>query len=127
MKKKVTKKQTEFAKEFVKNGGNGTQAALKVYDAKTPAAANAIASKNLKKPAVQDALKAELKRQNITLERAIKPIADALDDEDLDIRLKGSDRALKLLLPKEKNNIDLNFNIDSANFGGQFVGGVIDE
>ena len=123
----MTSKQKVFTKELAKNGGNKVQAALKAYDTDNYKAASVIADHNLKNPDIQSALKMELKKQNITLERAVQPISEALNDEDIDVRLKGSDRALKLLLPKEKSSVDLSFNIDSAHFGGQFVGGVVDE
>ena len=129
--KKLTEKEKKLVKTYARNGGNGTKAALKAYKTKNPKRASAIASKKLKSPKVQNALEKELQKHNITLDRALKPIGDALDDADIDIRLKGSDRALKLLLPKEKteNNLNFNFNIDSARFGGEFVmdGGVSDE
>jgi phage terminase small subunit len=49
---RLTFKRKQFAKEYVKNGGNGTQAALKVYDTKSPNVANNIASENLQVPIV---------------------------------------------------------------------------
>lgn len=121
--KELTEKEKKLVKAYAKNGGNGTKAALKAYKTKSPKRASAIASKKLKLPKVQNALEKELAKHNITLDRALKPIDDALGDDDIDIRLKGSDRALKLLLPKEKteNNLNFNFNIDSARFGGEFV------
>ena len=132
-KKQPTKKEKELVKNLVANGGNKTRAALKAYDTKKPKRAYSIASKALKKPEVQGALQEELRRQKITLGRALKPIskalvatkkdADGTTVDDLDIQLKGSDRALKLLLPDRKgdNNLSISLNIDSANFGGEFV------
>lgn len=137
---KLTVKEKEFVKTLAKNGGNGTKAALKAYDTKKPRRAAAIASKKLKSPKIQTALEKELQKQGITLERALQPISKALVAtknengsvvDDIEVQLKGSDRALKLLLPKEKseNNLNFNFNIDSARFGGEFVveGGVDNE
>lgn len=121
MTEKLTEKEQNFVKELANNGGNGTQAALKAYDTNDPASAASIASRKAKKPAVQSALEKELESQNITIERAIKPIADALDDEDINVRLKGSDRALKLLMPNQSTNIGVNLNIDVAHFGGECV------
>lgn len=55
----LTKKQKEFVKEYI-DTGNGTQAALKVYDTDSPRVAASIAHENLTKPdivnAIQDAL-----------------------------------------------------------------------
>lgn len=130
--RKITPKERNFVKEYARNGGNGTKAALKTYKTDKPRQAATIAAKNLKKPKIRDLLKEELQRQGITLERALQPIGKALvatkkdtdgsTVEDLDTQLKGSDRALKLLLPDQKgSDINVNLNIDSAHFGGEFV------
>jgi len=83
--------------------------------------------KILSKPNVQEALQKELAKQGITLEQAIAPIGKALkakkvvqiegdffetEVEDLDMQIKGSDRALKLMGvtgQSEGNNIQTNF------------------
>lgn len=129
--RKVTEKEQKFVKEYVKNGGNGSKAALKAYKTDKPKQAATIAARNLQKPKIRDLLNEELKRQGITLERALQPIGKALVAtkkdtdgsvvEDLDTQLKGSDRALKLLLPDQKSDINVSLNIDSAHFGGEFV------
>lgn len=108
-KKKLTKKEVKFAKEYARNGGNGTAAALVSYETKKRKRASTIASRTLKKPEVQATIKDELAKQNITVTRALAPIAKALTAtkkdidgsvvDDLDMQLKGSDRAIKLLLP----------------------------
>lgn len=48
---KLTKKQEEFAIEYLETG-NGTQSALKAYDTEDPNTANQIAVENLRKPTV---------------------------------------------------------------------------
>lgn len=120
---KLTKKESDFVKHLVSNGGNGTKAAMKAYNAKNPKSASVLATKALNKPKVQSALEKELAKQNITLSRALKPISMALANDDIEIQLKGSDRALKLLLPDQRgdNTLNFNLNIDSANFGAEFV------
>lgn len=83
--------------------------------------------KILSKPNVQEALQKELAKQGITLEQAIAPISKALkakkvvqiegdffetEVEDLDMQIKGSDRALKLMGvtgQSEGNNVQTNF------------------
>lgn len=137
----VTEKQKKLVKAMVKTGGNKTKAGMIAYKTKKPANAKKMADKALKQPNVQQALANELKKQGITLDAAITPIAKGLKakartmkgaliyDEDgnplddLDTQLKASDRALKLLLPKDSPEANLNFNfkIDSAKFGGEFV------
>lgn len=129
---KLTGKQKTFVNNIVK-GDTATAAALKAYDTKSPRNAAVIASNNLQKPEVRQQLEKELAKLGITLQKSLKPISKGLvatkKDEngeivdDLDTQLKASDRALKLLLPKEKldSGLNVNFNIDSANFGGEFV------
>ncbi|TSC76703.1 MAG: hypothetical protein G01um101429_1148 [Parcubacteria group bacterium Gr01-1014_29] len=49
---KPTYKQRAFARAYVKNKGNGTQAAVEAYNPRNRDTAHAIASENLRKPAV---------------------------------------------------------------------------
>lgn len=111
MAKTLTIKQKKFVKAYVKNDGNGTKAALESYDTTDYDTANQIAVENLQKPTVKEAIDAALEKADITIEKAIKPIADGLqatrtigagDGEvyetvDHAIRLKASGMALKLL------------------------------
>lgn len=53
MANRLTKKQKDFAEEYVKTG-NGRQSVMKTYDPTTINAAGAIATENLKKPNVQE-------------------------------------------------------------------------
>ncbi len=137
----MTEKQKKLVKTLAKNGGNKTKAGMVAYKTKKPDNARKMAQKALKQPNVQQALEQELKKQGITLESSIAPISKGLrakarnmkgelicDEngepiDDLDTQLKASDRALKLLLPKEQVEANLNFNfkIDAAKFGGEFV------
>lgn len=50
-KTKLTKKESDFAKEYAKTG-NGTQSALKVYNTKSVQTAASLASENIRKPKV---------------------------------------------------------------------------
>lgn len=130
--KAITAKERKFVEAYAENGGNGTKAALKAYGTTHPRRAASMASRTLRKPEVKELLERELKKQGITLARSLSPIAKGLvatkvEDgqtvDDLDVQLRASDRALKLLLPKEQLDASLNFNlnIDSAHFGGEFV------
>lgn len=51
---KLTIKQSNFCHEYIKNGGNGTQAYLTVYNSKSEAAAKQEASKLLKRDDVTE-------------------------------------------------------------------------
>lgn len=81
------------------------------YKATTKHTAEVESTKLLKKPEIQEALAVELASQDINLHNSILPIAKGLkatkgyydsqgnhiEAEDLDLQLKASDRALKLL------------------------------
>lgn len=91
------------------------KAALEAGYGSNPESASAIASETLKNPKVQDALQMELARQGITIEDVVAPVAKALkakkiifhgkesgeafadEVEDVELQLKGHDRAIKIL------------------------------
>lgn len=95
--KKLTAKQTKFVKEYVANDGNGTKAALAAYDTTDENTAHAIASQNLQKLTVAEAIEVGMAEQGITMDKALKPIATALNSNDMDTQFKGSDRFFKLV------------------------------
>ena len=100
--RKPTPKQKVFAAEYVKNKGNGTQAALKAYDTDDERTASVIAVENLGKPRVQNELARLLKESDVTVKRALEKVSDAMDAEtvkgepDHAIRLRSADMSLKL-------------------------------
>lgn len=128
--KRLTTKQAKFVKEYVANDGNGTKAALKAYNVKNEHTATSIASENLTKPDIQRALLKAAERMGITEEKIIEPVALALAAKDkngkpdLDMRLKGHDRIVKLINGKE-NGLQLNIEnaqgieITFKDFGGK--------
>ncbi len=60
-------------------GKSQRQAALEAYDVKNPETASAVASEALSKPNVRQALNDALERHGITIDKIIKPVADALE------------------------------------------------
>lgn len=60
--KKLTIKQELFAQKYVEHQGNGTQAALEVYDTTDNNTAHSIATENLQKPAVSERVNDLLRR-----------------------------------------------------------------
>lgn len=108
---KLTPKQAKFVKEYVRNDGNGTKAALKAYDVKNEHTANVMAAENLAKPGIQQALLKAAERMGITEEKIMQPVVDALGDESLDMRLKGHDRIVKLIGAKDTG---VQLNIENA-------------
>ena len=75
---KLTPKQKAFVREYKKNGGNGTQAAIKAgYSEKT---ARKIASENVTKPVIREALAQEEKKLQEKYEYTIDDMVRELDD-----------------------------------------------
>ena len=101
---KLTIKQKKFVKAYVANDGNGKQAYKEAYGVTNDNTAAAEASTTLNKPNVKQAIDKALERQGITIDVAIAPIAEALNHKQLDYRLKGSDRALKLMGADKNEN-----------------------
>lgn len=124
MSKRLTTKQKAFAEEYIRNGGNGTQAALKTYETEDYKTAQNISSENLSKPIIIEELVKTARRLGVTEEKIVSPVIDALDSQDLDMRLKGHDRMIKMLNGKDTG---LSLNIENAsgieisfkNFGGK--------
>lgn len=107
----ITIKEAKLVKGIAE-GKTRQAAALAAYDTTDPATASAIASETLKKPNVQEALHMELERQGITLEKIVKPVANALNSEEVELQLKGHDRAMKIIAPRngEGATVNINFN-----------------
>ena len=113
MTKDITVKEAKLVKGIAM-GKTKQQAGLDAYDTTDPATASAIATETLKKPKVQEALQKALAKHGIDMDSAVAPIGKALRAtkvqitgqgdqafaevvEDVDLQLKGSDRALKLM------------------------------
>lgn len=73
---KPTLKQKRFVQEYVKNNGNGTRAAMKVYDVKDDRTATVIASENLTKPDVKQELERILQTEELSLRRFTDKLSD---------------------------------------------------
>lgn len=111
---KLTPKQKAFVREYKKNGGNGTQAAIKAgYSEKT---ARKIAAENVTKPVIREALEKEEKKLQEKYEYTIDDMVRELDDVKMKadaeqnrqaqikaIELKG--KAFGLFVDKVENNI----------------------
>lgn len=120
-KKKYIKKKerianlTEKQKKFIGKVAQGyplNRAAFEAYEAKSLASASGIATTNLKNPTIREMVLQVLDRKGINLESALEPLVKSLkakktiiqegelvttNIDDLDLQLKASDRALKLM------------------------------
>lgn len=111
----LTTKQEVFVAEYVKNGGNAKQAAIKAYPNQNENSAAQQGWQNLQKLELAKAIREEFARQGVTLEKAVKPIVKGLEakdkegNDDLTKQLMAHDRWLKAsMLDKEDNGVSLN-------------------
>lgn len=113
--KRLTPKQEIFKAEVVKNGGNATAAAQVAYPNATYGSAKTIGWENMTKLDLAKAIRQELNRQGVTLEKALRPIAKGLEAktkdgaDDLAKQMMAHDRWLKAsTIDKEDNGLQLN-------------------
>ena len=106
---KLTKKQQGFVQDVVKPSISGTQAILNNYNTKDPVTAASMASENLRKPQVKNAVQAELDRlANLNL----KITAEAIEAGIVEIAQDGTAqkgiklKALELLAEIKKMKQD---------------------
>ena len=76
--RELTFKQRQFAEEYIRNKGNGVQAALTVYDTADYNTANQIAIKNLQKPTIRDEMSRQMDSSGPTLEAIAKTPGELL-------------------------------------------------
>lgn len=113
----LTPKQDAFIREYIANGGNGTKAAQVAYDTNSYNSAQSIASQNLDKPVITEALIKTMRRAGITDEMIVKPVIEALTavnadgTPNLDLQLKGHDRVMKMI---SKDSLNLSIGTDEA-------------
>lgn len=96
--RKLTIKQKKFVKAYVETGEK-TAAYKQAYDVQTtkPESIQRMAVETSSLPHVKQAIEDAMVKLNLTPERALKPVDDALDSPDLETRLKGHDRYVKLV------------------------------
>lgn len=110
----LTPKQEKFVAEYVKNGGNAKQAAIKAYPEQNENSAAQQGWQNLQKLELAKAIRDEFSRQGVTLEKALRPIVRALEAktkdgaDDLDKQMRAHDRWLKASTIGDDNGLQLN-------------------
>jgi phage terminase small subunit len=139
-KPKVTVREAKLVQGVVA-GKTKRQAAKDAGYGGSPETLSVRASSVLKKSNVQDYYAELMAKHEITVERALKPISKALDAkktvvtgdgdnasynevDDLDMQLKGSDRALKLLGVSAPENTTTNYNFINVAKGDKVEFGV---
>lgn len=116
-KRKLTRKQRAFITEYIKNGQNGVQAVLRAYDTSYDTA-RAIASENLAKPNIKEAIEMALAKSEVTPEFAIGNIKKVatLTDENPTASLSANKLILQLHGWKEGERPSTTLQIKNAFF-----------
>ena len=110
----LTAKQEVWAAEYIRNGGNAKQAAIKAYPNATERSAGQIGYENLNKLELSKEIRKEYARQGATLEKALKGVVKALDakdregNDDLDKQMRAHDRFIKDMTMADDNGLQLN-------------------
>ena len=114
MPRKLTEKQEAWAAEYVRNGGNASEAARKAYPEQTKKAAKITAHRNLNNANLSKVIKEKFDEKTLTLDEALEPIVDGLratdkdGNKDIDKRLRAHDRWLKLMTLDKNDGLQLN-------------------
>jgi len=101
-------RQRAFVKEWLANGGNGTQAALKTYGCTTDNSAAVCAYRLLRNPKIQEVIRQALVASDLSLQDIVGVLAEGMDATKLakgtdtgvpdhSTRLRSADMALRLL------------------------------
>lgn len=93
---KPTFKQKRFVEEYIKNNGNGRQAALKVYNAKDNHSATCIAQENLTKPVIISEIERVMEENGLNNELIIKKHKQLVMSNDLNHSKNGIDMYYKI-------------------------------
>lgn len=95
-KKPLSVRQAKIVKERIA-GKNQTEIGTIAFPNATEQSARVLVGRELQKVSVKEAIQQAMEKLNLTPERILKPIDDALDDDDVRTRMMGTDRALKVL------------------------------
>ena len=125
MARRLTLKRKKFVKEYIANGGNGTQAALVSHNAKTPQSAGEMASKILKNVEVQNEIEKTAGKNGLSLKRALRNIRKMANIEPENVSAKVILNANLTIMKyfgalsgPEKANVSFNFtqNVENMNY-----------
>ena len=110
----LTPKQEVFVAEYVRNGGNAKQAAIKAYPNQNENSAAQQGWQNLQKLELAKAIRQEFAKQGVTLDKAIRPIVKGLEakdkdgNDDLQKQMMAHDRWLKASMLDREDGLQLN-------------------
>lgn len=96
----MTLRQKLFVKKYLEKNGNGTQAVLETYNTFDPKVAKVIASENLTKPNIREAIEETLRSKGLTLSQVAGNIGELANAKPTkvsgDTILKANVELLKL-------------------------------
>ncbi|NCN82757.1 MAG: hypothetical protein GW947_02205 [Candidatus Pacebacteria bacterium] len=112
----LTRKQSSFVKRLIL-GDSATQAALATYGTSDPKVASSIASENLNKPAIREAIEQAFRSKGLSLDVIVSNIGELANHKPTKIsgetKLKANIELLKLLgayyLDRKRSSISVSF------------------
>ncbi len=112
----MTLKQKLFVKKYIEKNGNGTAAALEVYDVKNANVAHSIASENLRKPTIQKKIREALEATGLTPESIAeylkRAIVSGLGNKSTNSdSLRGLDLYAKLTGAYDRQDIEQSYKL----------------
>jgi len=123
-KRRLSGKQKTYIAEYIKNGKNGTRAALKAYGKPDKPVsyntAHSISSENLQKPAIQEAIDQALIKLEATPEFAVNKVLSVasmeLDGKTAPSVLRASEKLLELHGWRKDERPTMTLNVKNAFF-----------
>jgi phage terminase small subunit len=108
MPRELSLKQRKFAKAYIKNGGNATQAALESYDTTDYFTSAAIGQENLKKPLIKQAIETALIELDLSPKKVLKTFVNIIDkhtDENPNAAVRANENIAQIMnmYPSQKS------------------------
>ena len=85
MTRRLTLRQRRFVEEYVKNGGNATEAVVQAGYKSVGKVAGVVGAENLTKPSIRQEMEATLRRMNLGPDRIAKVVDRALEAESTQV------------------------------------------
>jgi phage terminase small subunit len=108
--KDLTIKQKKFINEYVRNDGNGTQAALVAYDTEDEKTASVISAENLAKPSIRERIDEALVSLNLSPEYVLNGFKKLADNSRVDMakaRALENIASISDMYPKSSNSLEI--------------------
>lgn len=116
----LTPKEYKFCQEYIKNGGNATQAAIKAYPDTDYVTHRAIGYENLTKPHIIDYIDGELARESNGIPILFRELWKDVRSKDKDLRKNAQQLLVKAFGLGNTQNIkveDMRKELESITYG----------